>query len=118
MGKVILYGILAERAGSKEIEISTNGKTPLSILEEVANRYNLKDLIFKDKKVRPIYLVMIDGKDYLSLGLLNKPIEGEKEIRLIPVYHGGAGKKNVKTLVIAIVIVLLFILSIVLQFLS
>ncbi|MGQ4891745.1 MAG: MoaD/ThiS family protein [Candidatus Njordarchaeia archaeon] len=117
MGKIILYGILAERAGNKEIEINTDGRTPLEILEEVASRYNLKDLIFKDKKVRPIYLVMIDGRDYLSLGLLNKPMEGEKEIRLIPVYHGG-GKKNPKTILIAVLVVLLFILSILLQFLD
>ncbi len=89
MGKVILYGILAERAGVKEIEIKTNGRTPNDILKEISEKYNLSDLIFKEGKVRPIYLVMIDGQDHLSLGLMGKKIDGEKEVRIIPIYHGG-----------------------------
>jgi len=89
MGKVILYGILAERAGVKEIEIETNDRTPNDILKEISERYNLNELLFKEGKIRPIYLVMIDGQDHLSLGLMGKKISGEKEIRIIPIYHGG-----------------------------
>jgi len=89
MGKVILYGILAERAGTKEIEVDTDGRTPDEILREISERYNLNELLYKEGKIRPIYLVMIDGRDHLSLGLMNRKIEGEKEIRVIPIYHGG-----------------------------
>lgn len=117
LGKLILYGILSERAGKKEIEISTDGRTPREILLEAAEKYNLKDLIFKDKKIRPIYLIMIDGKDYLSLGMVDKPLDGEKEIRLIPVYHGGVKRSNIKTVFFAGLIIALFILAIILRFL-
>lgn len=89
MGKVILYGILAERAGIKEIEVKTSERTLEEVLKEVSDKYNLKELLFREGKIRPIYLIMVDGKDYLSLGLLKSKLEDEKEIRVIPIYHGG-----------------------------
>jgi len=117
MGKIILYGILLERAGVKEIEIETKGKKLIDIIKKIADQYNLKELLFKQGKVRPIYLIMVDGQDYLSLGLLNKEFEEEKEIRIIPVYHGGK-RRNIKAILFAIFILILFIAAIVLQFIK
>lgn len=89
MGKVVLYGELARRAGTREINVDTTGRTVLEILFSIAEQYNIKDLLFEKGKVRPFYLILIDGKDFLTLGLLNKQIEEEKEIKVIPVFHGG-----------------------------
>ncbi len=122
LGKVILYGILAERAGVKEIEVKTDGRTPIDIIREVAEKYNIKDVLLKEGKVRPLFLVMIDGRDHLSLGLMGKPIDGEKEIRIIPIYHGGRrkrhprGKRKIKPLVLGAIVIALFLLVIILQF--
>ncbi|MHA1676329.1 MAG: MoaD/ThiS family protein [Candidatus Njordarchaeales archaeon] len=90
MGKVILKGELAIRADAKEIEVETKGRRVVDILKDIADRYNLWDFIFKNKtKVRPYLLIMIDGRDYLSLGKLNEVLEDEKEIKIIPTFHGG-----------------------------
>ena len=89
MGRVILYGELARRAGVREVEIGTSNRTVLEIIKEIAEKYNIADLLFMDSKIRPFYLILIDGRDYLSLGLLNKKLEKEKEIRIIPTFHGG-----------------------------
>ena len=122
LGKVILYGILAERAGVKEVEVKTDGRTPIDVIREVAEKYNIKDVLLKEGKVRPLFLVMIDGRDHLSLGLMGKPIEGEKEIRIIPIYHGGRrrkyykGKRRIKPLILGVIVIALFLLVIILQF--
>ena len=89
MGKLILYGELARRIGRREIKISTRGKRVIDILKEFAEKYNVVDLLFKDNKIRPLYLILIDGRDYYSLGLLNTTLDEEKEIRIIPTFHGG-----------------------------
>ncbi len=89
MGKIILYGELARRAGVKEIDIETSGKTLLELLHEISRKYGLRDIIFRKNRVRPIFLIIIDNKDYLSLGLLNVKIEGDKVIKIIPTVHGG-----------------------------
>lgn len=89
MGKIILYGELARRAGEKEINIQTSGRTLLELLREISKKYGLEDIIFRKNKVRPIFLIIVGNKDYLSLGLLNKKIEGEKTIKIIPTVHGG-----------------------------
>jgi len=89
MGKVILYGELARKAGVREIIITTTGKTVLEIISEIAEKFDLRDMLFKNDKIRPLYLILIDGRDYLSLGLLNEKLDAEKEIRLVPTFHGG-----------------------------
>jgi len=89
LGKIIVYGEIAQRIGKREIEITTKGKTVIGILREFAEKYNVKDLIFRDNKVRPIYLILINGRDYFSLGLLNERLEDEVEIKLVPTFHGG-----------------------------
>ncbi len=91
MGKIILYGELARRAGVKEIGVETSGKTLLELLRYISKKYGIENLIFSSKnKVRPIYLVIVDNKDYLTLGFLNKRLEGEKIIKIIPTVHGGS----------------------------
>lgn len=89
IGKIILYGELARRAGVKEVEVKTAGRTLLEILKVIARKYGLEELLFAKKKVRPIYLIIVDNKDYLSLGLINTRFENEKVIKIIPVVHGG-----------------------------
>ncbi len=124
LGKVILYGILAERAGVKEVEVKTDGKAPIDVIREVAEKYNIREVLLKEGKVRPLFLVMIDGRDHLSLGLMGKPIDGEKEIRIIPIYHGGGrrgyhrGKRKIKPLILGVIVIALFILVIILQFIG
>ncbi|MHA1615774.1 MAG: hypothetical protein ACTSX9_00445 [Candidatus Njordarchaeales archaeon] len=95
MGKLILYGDLAQRVGKKEVEISTRGKKVIDILREFARKYNVQDLLFKNDKLRPLYLILIDGRDYYSLGLLNTILDDEKEIRIIPTFHGGTRFKQI-----------------------
>jgi len=90
MGKIILYGELARRAGTREINIQTSGRTLLELLHEISKKYGLEDILFRKNKVRPIFLIVIDNKDYLSLGLLNTKIKGEKTIKIIPTVHGGS----------------------------
>ena len=116
MGKVVLYGILHERAGVKEIEVKTSGRKVIDIIKDISNRYNLDEILFKEGKIRPVFLIMIDGQDYLSLGLIEKVLDGEKEIKIIPVYHGGY--KNLKRIIIAVIIILIFFATIVLKFIS
>ena len=90
MGKIILYGELARRAGVKEIKVSTQGKKLIDILREIAEKYDLKDIMFKNERLRPLFLIMIEGADYFSLRRLNEQLNEEKEIKIIPIFHGGA----------------------------
>ena len=91
MVRLRLYGEIAYRLKVREVELKGAGKKVIDVLREFAERYGVKDLLFRDDKVRPEYLILIEGRDYRSLGLLGKVIECEDvEIKIVPTFHGGS----------------------------
>ncbi len=89
MVTVILYGDLKRRAGVEKFEIDGRGRTLMEILKEVSERFNIGNLIFREGKVRGELLILVNGADWNSLGLLGRPVKENATIKLIPVWHGG-----------------------------
>ena len=89
MIKIRLYGDLKRRAGTAEIEVEAKNKRLSEILEEIANRLNIGDLIYRHGKIRGELLILVNGADWNSLGYLDKKVTDGSTIKLVPVWHGG-----------------------------
>lgn len=88
MIQILLYGDIKRRVGKQLIEI--NGDKPLiEILKEIAKRYNIEDLLFRDGNIRGELLILVNGADWNSLGYLNRNVKDGSKIKLVPVWHGG-----------------------------
>lgn len=88
MVTVIFYGDIKQRAGMEKTEV--RGNRPLiEILMEISEKFNAKDLIFREGKVRGELLILVNGADWNSLKLLDKPVEDNATIKLVPIWHGG-----------------------------
>ncbi|MCR8433657.1 MAG: MoaD/ThiS family protein [Crenarchaeota archaeon] len=88
MVTVIFYGDIKQRAGTEKVEI--RGNRPLiEILTEISERFNAKDLIFREGRVRGELLIIVNGSDWNSLGLLDKPVGDDATVKLVPIWHGG-----------------------------
>lgn len=87
MSKVRLYGFLAQEFGKEEVNLKTKGKTPKKILRAIEKKIDTN--LFEKGGVIPTLLVLINGREYRSLGLLDTKLDGEEEVKLIPTFHGG-----------------------------
>ena len=89
MVTVILYGDLKRRSGTDKLEIGIDEKPLIEILKQISERLGISNLIFREGKVRGELLILVDGADWNSLGLLDKPVKNDSTIKLIPIWHGG-----------------------------
>jgi len=89
MIRVVFFGELRRRTGVREVELSLGGLSLSEILRELANRYGLSDLIYRDGEVRGELLILVNGADWNSLGYLDKTVKDGSTIKLVPVWHGG-----------------------------
>lgn len=87
MNTIKVYGFLAEKIEGREIEIETEGKKVEELLREIEGKIDVK--LFENGEVLPTLLVLINGREYKSLGLLDEELEGNEEIKLVPTFHGG-----------------------------
>lgn len=89
MIKIKLYGDLKRRAGVGEIEMDAKGRRLSKIIEEIAGRYGIADLIYRKGRIRGELLILVNGADWNSLGYLDKEVSDGSIIKLVPVWHGG-----------------------------
>lgn len=87
MSTIKVYGFLAEKIEGREVEIEIEGKKVKELLREIEGKIDVN--LFENGKVLPTLLVLINGREYKSLGLLDKELEGNEEIKLVPTFHGG-----------------------------
>ena len=89
MIQIKLYGDLRKRAGKQTIEIEYREQKLIEIIENICEIYGLKQLIFRNNKVRGELLILVNGADWNSLGYLDRKVEDNSLIKLVPVWHGG-----------------------------
>ncbi len=89
MLRIILYGDLKRRAGVRDIVVEYTGQKLCELIEDISDKYNLRDLIYRKNKVRGELLILVNGADWNSLGYLERKIEDNSTIKLVPVWHGG-----------------------------
>ncbi|MEM0374173.1 MAG: hypothetical protein QXV69_00500 [Sulfolobaceae archaeon] len=84
MPKLVIRGPLSIAIGKKEVEI--NMKISLYDLFKLVKVY---DYIFKDNKLRPDFLVFINGKDWRLFGLNELELKEDDIVEIISINHGG-----------------------------
>ncbi len=88
MTTIKLFGFLAAEYGSKTMSVEIEGKTVRELLEEIEQKANVD--LFENGKVIPTLLILVNGREYRSLGLLEEQLEGGEEVKVVPTFHGGA----------------------------
>lgn len=87
MNTIKVYGFLAEKTEDNKIRMKISGKRVREILYEIEERLGVE--LFEKGEIIPTLLVLIDGREYKSLGLLDKRLEGNEKMKLVPTFHGG-----------------------------
>lgn len=81
MARVVLKGPLSNIFGREEIEINSNN------LIELLSRLDERSIIIAGSKVRPGYLILVNGVDFRLLSDLH--IRDTDVVEILPVNHGG-----------------------------
>lgn len=87
MATIKLYGFLAAEHGSRTMSVEIEGKTVRELLKEIEQKVDV--VLFENGKVIPTLLILVNGKEYRSLGLLEEELDGAEEVKIVPTFHGG-----------------------------
>lgn len=86
MARVVLYGRLRVAAGVREVEVDVRGRRLIDVLRDVAKRLGIERELFEDGELKPYIIVIVDGREATSLGLLDEPLDDAREIRVVPLF--------------------------------
>lgn len=82
MVNVIFKGPLATYFGTEKITIDK----PYSSIIELLKEIDSKKIIVDNGKIKPGFIILVNGKDYR---LLNGKLDINSTIEIIPINHGG-----------------------------
>ncbi|MEM1665823.1 MAG: MoaD/ThiS family protein [Nitrososphaerota archaeon] len=87
--KVELIGHLKSVVGKDVLELKIEGNVPLLEVLKILPK-ELKDILLKDGKLRPGFLLLLNGSDIRSLNKDVKTIVLDGDVlTIIPIIHGG-----------------------------
>ncbi|MEM0205256.1 MAG: MoaD/ThiS family protein [Nitrososphaerota archaeon] len=87
--KVELIGHLKSVVGKDVLELKIEGNVPLLEVLKILPK-ELKDILLEDGKLRPGFLLLLNGSDIRSLNKDVKTIVLDGDVlTIIPIIHGG-----------------------------
>ena len=89
-----LYGVFRSAAGTDAVDLDLSGPPTVRVaIDELVSRPNfaeVKRLIFGEASdPRPNALILLAGREIGALGGLDTKLNGDDELSLLPIAHGG-----------------------------